>query len=71
MTQEQANIVTLIGMEAELRGYELFNANGDNLGVVLSDEDVDFIRGHRCASDCRKIGCETVAAQARRAALLS
>lgn len=61
-SQEQANIITLIGLPATRRGYELFNENGDNLGVTLSERDVDFILSHQCVSDCRREGCEKVGA---------
>ena len=57
-TQEMANIVALVGVPATRKGYELFSENGDNLGVILSERDVDFILGHRCTSDCRRVGCE-------------
>lgn len=66
--QEQANILTLCGEQATRKGYELFNANGDNLGAVLTAAEVEFIQEHRCTSDCRKVGCEAVEAQIRKAA---
>jgi len=68
--QEQANILMLAGEQATRKGYELFNSNGDNLGAVLSDAEVEFIQEHRCSSDCRRVGCETVWARAERAAFL-
>lgn len=67
--QEQANILTLCGEQATRRGYELFNANGDNLGAVLTDAEVEFIQEHRCTSDCRRIGCEAVESRAKQAAI--
>lgn len=69
MTQEQANIQTLCGEQATRRGYELFNGNGDNLGAVLTEAEVEFIQEHSCTSDCRKIGCESVHGRAKNAAV--
>jgi len=58
-TQEAANIVTLCGEQATRKAYELYNHNGDYLSTI-TERELGFIQGHRCTSDCRRIGCEFV-----------
>jgi len=59
--QELANIVTLCGESATRRGYDLFNVVGDQISS-LDEKELEFVQGHRCVSDCRRVGCEKVGA---------
>lgn len=66
-TQEQANLETLLGEpEVSRVGYEVYNHNGDYL-LTLSNRELDFVQSHRCTSDCRRIGCESVEQQHKQA----
>lgn len=69
MSQEQANIVTLLGREAKREGYTLSDASG--YIATLTEWEVGFIVDHRCTSDCGREGCEEMYSRQYRIELLT
>ena len=66
--QEQANLETLCGESGvSLKGMDVYNHNGDYISSLLKHE-LEFVKSHRCTSDCRRVGCEFVARTLRQRA---